>query len=82
MDGKQKGNDAKQKGSEEYEIAMITNEVNYSNLSLIEKRILKLKSVGNSEIISEFDQNSTRNLVFSYLSCLTESTQISNLVNI
>lgn len=75
-ESKQKGNE--KKGSEEYDFAMIISEVNHSNLSKLEQNVFRLKCSGNAGIISEFDQNSTRNLAYSYLSCMSESKEFSN----
>lgn len=76
-DIKQKGNDSKQKGGEEYDLAMIMCDVNHSNLSRIKNNIWKLRSCGNSGSMSEYDENSTKSLVYDYLSCISESKEIS-----
>jgi hypothetical protein len=77
-ESKQKGSDPKQKGAEEYDFAMIMNSVDESSLSKIEKNVWKLKSSGNAGHASEYDEKSTKNLVYSYLSFISECKEISN----
>jgi hypothetical protein len=79
-EAKQKGADSKQKVGEEYDVALIMSAVENENISKIDKNIWKLKSSGYSGQISEYDENSTKNLVYSYLSFISECQEISNFI--
>ena len=75
---KQKVTDPKQKVGEEYDFALIMRAVDHANISKIEKNIWKLKSSGYSGQMSEYDENSTKSLVYSYLSFISDCQEISN----
>jgi hypothetical protein len=70
--------DSKQKGIEEYDFVMIKSQVDSLNFLQAKKNIWNLKTSGSSKNGSEFDELSTKNLVYSYLSSLSESKEISN----